>query len=1497
MKWIGIVSTTLLIGVLVSNSIAETAPGLQPEVLDNTIISSSDEAGNVDLRVFTNLGYTYEVEQSADLGATPSPDAWSQIWSAYGLGHELALRVYDAPPPPPGNPNPPPPIPSFSFHLMEMAGSGDIVVSWMDGGSDFSIVISETLPESNLPIWQQRIDDVPLAAPDGDYTLTIYAFWVVYDPDTMPPVNPPPLGANDPTLKKLTDVWDDLDPGETFTGGGGSSVSSGDRDYYRVRVNTPDSDGDGLFDWQEFLPGCNSNPFLADTDGDGFNDLAEKLAGTDAGDFRIRPYDSAHPPAVADIWVDAGADLGGFEADGSKDLPFPTILEGIEAAAPGDLVGVRAGDYEIDIGSSTYDLQKPLQLVAVDGPKKTILALRDDEANVSIRVSNPDFKGGIYTSAVWSHGMATVGAGEELSADPMTVQFHGFRIVGGYKAPAFFVLPGVRMVFANCYLNSLLCGLAECHSSEITVLNCQIAECGDGDNFTRHAGGSTLPPGIIFLRGKSMGEFWHCSMIDNVKEEDHGTIHLIEEAGIVMRNSILWEADNDDLGGNEVGDYSDPFDNRRSRVLTVADEFGNVFDPIKEDSEEPAPFDNKWLVLDLFDRLDVQSTVLFTAQVPHAPFDPPVDPFPSPAGGGPNPEFLGDSFFLFDEPYEGSFEDIVRDLRTRRLSYEEDFHGTLPMDGVTSPNLDTSAGTLGPAGFEHLLRYDLIGHARHPAYREAQPPNPPLTACDLGAVEVVPTLRDDSIEIQRPWTDVSITTAAAGSFPRLAVTGPHIEGFTSLPPGRLMTINETVYGKSFEQTSLALDGLGGSSTIAAVCYDPAAGRIFAFGDQRRGGRPKQLFEQAPLPGVSMHRGCAETLADHLGLCLHADYLEEPLRGCFQTIPQNLAGLGSPTLRKAPANLNLGTFLASGNSSDSPTAFQESVGLRDTIRDKLRDLSSATPAPYNSLKPVDGYPDGLMIAFNTLPKFGEPVDGTSYSVGEELFYDGGGLTGEEGEIIEVHLGGSAGDTRFEFDTTSHLNLQSGERREFFFRAWPFHNGTNGREYGPALDASVVVDGDNFEQGDGTLDPQPFPLVINEVMSGTGGWVEIFNTWDEEVSGSILSGVVLKAHNGNDPDDPLTAQRDLSSDVFPPRSVKVIAISPGAGELQFSQGAAPPTRIEDEGNVRIDIPGIDDNFDPRNESFIGRNRLDGTTSEGRAWDGEPRGEFNNFGPHDPNEGAAFASAGSNPLQPSSRGASNTADYTDTYSSAPVRQPYFQAIPNTTATTVWLCWRHPGHLGAVWDGDGLRHDFVATRLEGSAYQGGTIYTGLRTPLTKRKDGDAIVVKVPASGVLAGAGENWTTQAGTTHQLDLDGQGIRAIQWCAEVDGTGKFLIIGGPPSTERAGDHPSVGRFSLWSGRFRIFTSPPHRRSRPLRPLPVRRGNVHHPERDRAQGDLCRGRHLRTREPRVGAPSPLATLDSRLNDWWLEIALDNRVYVNTLYLSTSNYHLPISRQSSRS
>jgi hypothetical protein len=150
--------------------------------------------------------------------------------------------------------------------------------------------------------------------------------------------------------------------------------------------------------------------------------------------------------------------------------------------------------------------------------------------------------------------------------------------------------------------------------------------------------------------------------------------------------------------------------------------------------------------------------------------------------------------------------------------------------------------------------------------------------------------------------------------------------------------------------------------------------------------------------------------------------------------------------------------------------------------------------------------------------------------------------------------------------------------------------------------------------------------------------------------------------------------------------------------------------------------------------------------------------------------------------------------------------------------------GNLGCTWEGDGQRHDFASLRLEGAAYKSGTIYTGLRMPLSNRTTGKAFVLKVAASSITATGPVTdpnntspWATitpAADALVQLDLGNQGIRAIQWCPEVDGTGKFLIISGPPSTDPNLDHPSIGRFALWSWDG-ISTSAPVKRIRDLLP----------------------------------------------------------------------------------
>ncbi len=83
---------------------------------------------------------------------------------------------------------------------------------------------------------------------------------------------------------------------------------------------------------------------------------------------------------------------------------------------------------------------------------------------------------------------------------------------------------------------------------------------------------------------------------------------------------------------------------------------------------------------------------------------------------------------------------------------------------------------------------------------------------------------------------------------------------------------------------------------------------------------------------------------------------------------------------------------------------------------------------------------------------------------------------------------------------------------------------------------------------------------------------------------------------------------------------------------------------------------------------------------------------------------------------------------------------------------------------------------------------------PLTDRKSGSAFVMTVPATAVSGGSGP-WDTITVTSQTLVLGGQGIRAITWSPHVDG-GRYLIVGGPASTDDALDHPSVAHYSLWS-----------------------------------------------------------------------------------------------------
>lgn len=116
--------------------------------------------------------------------------------------------------------------------------------------------------------------------------------------------------------------------------------------------HNPDTDGDGLSDCYEANNG--TNPLLCDTDGDGYSDGYEVSANTN-------PMDKNEMPV---IYVDVGN--SGYE-DGTKDNPYNTMNEGINAASEKYTVLVAAGTYE-----ESVTIDKDIRLIG-ESPSTTII--------------------------------------------------------------------------------------------------------------------------------------------------------------------------------------------------------------------------------------------------------------------------------------------------------------------------------------------------------------------------------------------------------------------------------------------------------------------------------------------------------------------------------------------------------------------------------------------------------------------------------------------------------------------------------------------------------------------------------------------------------------------------------------------------------------------------------------------------------------------------------------------------------------------------------------------------------------------------------------------------------------------------------------------------------------------------------------------------------------------------------------------------------------------
>jgi hypothetical protein len=152
---------------------------------------------------------------------------------------------------------------------------------------------------------------------------------------------------------------------------------------------------------------------------------------------------------------------------------------------------------------------------------------------------------------------------------------------------------------------------------------------------------------------------------------------------------------------------------------------------------------------------------------------------------------------------------------------------------------------------------------------------------------------------------------------------------------------------------------------------------------------------------------------------------------------------------------------------------------------------------------------------------------------------------------------------------------------------------------------------------------------------------------------------------------------------------------------------------------------------------------------------------------------------------------------------------SFSSLTPAGIYLHYANPGQHTAVWAYSPKQQDFHPISVEGLAIRSQSeIVVGLRSPLSNRTTGNAyaLVFDNTGNGMLPASGI-WTTAAGTAAlggvpnliQLDLNGQGIRSIQWCPTVKNgagaNGAYLIIGGAANGGPLKNETGREKFSLY------------------------------------------------------------------------------------------------------
>jgi predicted outer membrane repeat protein len=397
---------------------------------------------------------------------------------------------------------------------------------------------------------------------------------------------------------------------------------------------------------------------------------------------------------------------------------------------------------------------------------------------------------------------------------------------------------------------------------------------------------------------------------------------------------------------------------------------------------------------------------------------------------------------------------------------------------------------------------------------------------------------------------------------------------------------------------------------------------------------------------------------------------------------------------------------------------------------------------------------VLIAWNTVNKFGTPVKGDSYATNTSLPYPNGGTAATAGTSLGIFDPGS------ESGTITHLGRSAGSN--YYYKIW-------------AVDTEMTY----YEGPTRCVTNDGLPLIYINEFDGAGDneTVEFYNPSPVAVN---IGGCILS-------DNPYLTNNTYTIPAgtnIPARGVWAVNDPTVNWTFHFENNGSE--------NIYIFWTNRTTRLDEWNMSAQGGNGY-----EGRAWDGGPRG-FQSIT-------QAFGSCLYSNLTPPS-------PYPQNLYSLNLTQAYkrFDAVADIDQTKIYLAWQNIGLVPSVGNYSPKQHDFHSINIEDIAFKGvsSEIVFGLRAPLVSRTSSNAYYfVATNLSTFLPAQGwSNGPVQGiGGALQMDLGGMGIRSIKWCpsglTNAQGTqvGRYLVLagnanGGPLVRERARQKFSV---YAWDG----------------------------------------------------------------------------------------------------